>query len=333
MKFLHLKDLLTTSISIVSSATVLFLVGGCSGGGGAGGTSSIKSTLDTQSVETLASHLAVKGDCTAISGVLQAGVAVYNNAVVPEQTGQAGQLTGQGSYPISSTVYGLTSGTLSKEGEHNNGTDTLVYTFNNFTNPVGNLQVDINGKASVVDHGKPGDYGPIKTNKTIDTVGALDIAKSSSSPIKANSSSTSSTHYSVSISGYNQTYATKLLDPDSLVIKSATIKDSDSNTEYKLTSFNAKGYFTDDTVTLSKITATYTDPDVGTLKVSGDHLNINRDAVVKVPTVAEGTFTLTATDKTQADVTIDASGNVKFYSVDDTGKTLVSELDCSNLVN
>ncbi len=305
-----------------SAGLALVLLSSCSGGGG-GGTSLVSSTLDEASVQELAQNIMLEGDCIALSGVLSTSFSKDDSSSKLLTDNTTGIDTR--SYALDSTVYGLISGSLRKHGEHDNGTDTLTYDFENYTNPTGDLQFGLSGSVSVVDHGTPGVYGPIMSNKTINTDGALNVSKSSYSRA-------SSANYELQLSGYNQVYATVLFAQDDLDISSASAKNTSTNEEYKISNFSAKGYFTNSSIGLTGLKTTYTDPQVGSLTVESDVVNISRDSV-QLPSAVEGTFGLTATDGTKAEAVITQSGNVKIYTVDGTTKVLVSELDCSGLVH
>lgn len=306
-------------LGVTSSAGLMFMAG-CGGGGG-GGSSATQSTLDTESIQKLAQHLVEEGNCVAVSGV---NAAALRSTTLTNSTSPVQQKAILRSYPIDSTTYGLISGSLRKHGEHNNGTTSLSYDYTNYTNPVGDLKVAVSGSASVIDHGTPGDYGPIMSHKTIDTKGDIDVIKSSYNR-------KSSGNYKFRMSGYTQTYA-KSLGPDSLKITSASITNSDSGDESQISQLTANGYINPTVVALTNLKTTYTNSTTGTLTVKSDSLTINRDSV-EIPSSISGTLDLTATDGTKAEAVINETGSIKIYTVKGSDKSLVSEVDCSSLVH
>ncbi len=228
-------------------------------------------------------------------------------------------------YPfINRTVNGLIDGKLIIGGNHNNGTDTYNYSYQNFTNPVGNSQYALNGSASVVDHGKPGDFGPIMSNKTAKTNGAIGVDKSA---YRRNATG----HYEFTLSGYNQTYSKVLFTPDELIISSALIKNTNTKEEYKLSNLRTKGFFNSDSIALIDTKGSYTDPELGTMTITADTLQVSLNTV-KLPTSVNGTISAKASDGTTADFVISSNGNVKIYSTTKNTKVLISEMDCASLL-
>jgi len=317
MKTLTVKKLFF--VTVLTSVVTLIPFVGCGGSGGGGG-STVASTLDKASVQKMAQNILEEGNCVAISG-LGLSPSLYNTNNPTQDNPKLNLRT----YGIDRTINGLISGTLRKHGEHNNGTDTLTYDFSNFTNPTGNLKFGLNGSASVIDYGKPGDYGPIKTKKTIATKGALSATKSSNTRQSA-------TNYELKMSGYAQTYAKVLFSPDDLIIRNASAKNTTTNKEYSISNLSAKGFFSNDQIALIDLKTKFTDPEVGTVDVISDKVVVSRDSV-QLPSSLTGTFTLTASDGTKAQTVVAQSGNIKIYTLKGDTKTLVSELDCSGLVH
>jgi len=294
----------------------LLVLSNCSGGGG--GSTTVKSTLNESTVQTLASNIVLEGDCRAISGVLMASTNPNKLAITSDMQSTESV---QRSYPLDSTTYGLVSGSVRKHGEHDDGTTALTYEFNNFTNPTGDLQVGINGSASVVDHGKPSDYGPILSHKTIDSQGPMTLNKASYSR------ATNGT-YEVELDGYTQVYSQVLFESDNFEVKNAVARNTATNEIYRISNLSAEGYLADEEMALTNVKTEYTDPEIGTIFVESELIRINRDSM-QLPASIEGSFTLTATDGTQAEATVTESGNIKIY----TAGVLTSEVDCSNLVH
>jgi len=286
--------------SLVYGLSLVFLAS-CGGGSGGGSTSEdvIDSTLNTASVETIAGRIALEGDCNAVAGVAdlrQQTTAEANPDEIAQRT-QPSYANRISSY--TSTISGLLGGTLKKTGDHNNGTDTLTYTYQDFTNPVGRLKFAANGSASVIYHGKPGDFGPIVSNKTVDTNAPISIKKSAYSVAgRSKLAHKSSANYEFSVKGLNRIFATVLFDPDNIVIDSATVKNLDTGQVYKISNLKSKGYIDTEQLALSDLSYTYTSSDVGTLKVTSDSLIINLDSM-KIPKSLSGTLAMTATDGTK----------------------------------
>ena len=321
MKTFSMKKLFFTATIVSASALVLL---SCSGGGSGGGGSSVSSTLNEETIQVLSQNVLEEGDCIAVSGLtltdsLNKGVLPVTDVREDEKEVVFRE------YPISYTVYGLLGGSVSKEGEHKDGTDSLTYKFDNFSNPSGNLKFGVSGQASVVDHGKPGDWGPIMSNKTIDTKGKVNVTKAS-----YNRDSTA--NYECEVDGYNQIYATEFFSFDDLNIKAASAKNVDTGAEYKIKNLTSKASFDDSQILLTDIKTIYTDPKVGTVEVTSDAMTISRDSM-QIPSSAAGTLVLTATDGTQAELVITQSGNIKVYTKDDNQRVLVSEMDCSGVVH
>lgn len=311
----------------LSGGIGLLMLAGCGGGSSSDTTVTGTSTLDTVSIEKLASRVVEEGDCIAVSG---ASAARRSEKQVPIAEVTSPTLL---SRVIDIAINGLLGGTLTKTGEHLDGTDTMTYTYSDFANPVGELAFSANGTASVVDHGVPGDFGPIMSNKTIDTNGDIEITKESNTGNRPGLlSRVLLGTYKLKIAGLDRTYAQEFAAPDSYVINNVTLLNDDTGSEYKISNLKGKGYFNSSQAALTDVEYTYTSPDVGPLTVKSDSLNVSLDTM-KIPSSAEGTLNVTATDGTQAEVVLENTGTVKIYSVDGATKTLTSEVDCSGLVH
>ena len=338
-----MKNKITVALSVATifaSAVTFSLLGGCSGGGGGSNANAgpivIPSTLTTESIPKLARNVLDVGSCEAVSGIAQ--TSTLNTTLDSNNNDSEGiksyNMQTTDSHPIDETVNGPLGGTLHKHGQHLNGTTSLTYDYTNFTVPFGDSNFTVNGSASVIDNGKPGDYGPILTNKTIDTKGAFNIAEANTSTLSSTiATSNNTTNYVAQLTGYVQTYATVLASPDALNIQSGSLKNENTNKKYTIDNLSAKAYFSDDQINLSDAKTSFTDPDIGTLQVTSDSVIIERDSV-KLPSSVATTLTLTATDGTKAQADITENGSVKIYSIEDSGaKTLVSELNCSALIH
>ena len=339
-----MKNKITVTLSVATifaSAVTFSLLSGCSGGGSDGNNADagpivIPSTLTTESIPKLARNVLDVGSCEAVSGIAQTSTIIdTSNSDNNDSTKITSyNMQTMDSHPIDETVDGPLAGTLHKYGQHLNGTTSLTYDYSNFTVPFGDANFTVNGSASVIDHGKPGDYGPILINKTIDTKGAFHITEANTSTLSSMTARSNNTaNYVAQLSGYVQTYATVLLAPDTLNIQSGSLKNENTKKEYTIDNLSAKAYFSDDQIILSNAKTSFTDPDIGTLQVTSDSVIIERDSV-KLPSAVATTLTLTATDGTQAQADITENGSVKIYSIEDSGaKTLVSELNCSALIH
>lgn len=316
-------------------ATLLgfMVLAGCGGGGGgSSGPEVISSTLDNTSVQTLASKAVAEAECSGISGI--AVLPSLNMAARDTEDSSLTQPVTLASRVSDYTtlISGLISGTFSKTGDHSNGTDTLTYQYTDYTNPVGGLVLEANGSASVIYHGVPGDYGPVVSNKTVSTNGPIAVSKSPNTSARSAQKVLTTTDYEVSVSGLNQIYATIMMSADDLVIDNVRIKNLDTGQVYSIDKLTAKGYFSNTMVTLGDLSYTYTSSDVGTLQVTSDAVVVTLDGM-KIPSSIQGTLTMTATDGTQAETVIESNGNVKIYTVNNSVKTLTSEVDCSSLVH
>ena len=321
MRTFNMKKIFFSAFVVSLSSLVLL---SCSAGESSKGTT-VPSTLDEANIQVLSQNILKEGDCIAVSGLALAQPLNKSITSSKDTTENGQEVKFREPHSLSSTVYGLLGGSVSKDGEHNNGTDSLTYKFDDFTNPSGNAKFAVSGSASVIDHGKPGDYGPIMTNKTINTDGKLNVTKSSYSRA-------TSAHYECDISGYNQVYAKVLFSQDDLEIKGATALNTDTGAVYRIENFTSKGYFTNDQIVLTDVKTAYTDPNVGTVEVTSDLLKVSRDSM-QIPSAMDGTLILKATDGTEAELVITQSGNIKVYAKGDNGRALVSELDCSGLVH
>ncbi len=310
----------------------LALVSSCGGGGGGGSTEVIDSTLDTASVETLAGRVVLEGDCVGVSGIADLSqVDALRVASHPASMEQPSTLASRVS-DYTDQIYGLISGTFTKTGDHENGTDTLVYTYSDYTNPVGDLVLQANGSASVVYHGEPTELGPVVSNKTVSTNGPVSIAKTPNISIRPGIALKSNASYELSVSGLNQIYAAVLSNPDDLVVNNVTLKNLDTGQVYTVTNLQSKGSFGSSQVTLSDLSYTYTSTDVGTLQITSDNVVINLDGM-KIPSDVAGTFTMTATDGSKGELVIQSNGNITIYTGTGPGRVQVSEVDCSGLVH
>lgn len=320
------------AVTIMLTAAGFALVSSCGGGGGGGTSEVIESTLDSATVETLAGRAVLEGDCVGVSGIADLGqLNALRTAGRPTQLDARPTLASRVS-DYTDLIYGLISGTFSKTGDHDSGTDTLVYTYSDYTNPVGDLVLEANGSASVVYHGVPGDFGPVVSNKTVSTNGPVSISKSANTSARLAVAQKSNANYELSVSGLNQIYASVISNPDDLVIDSVALKNLDTGQVYKVTNLSSKGNFGSSQVTLSDLSYTYTSSDVGTLQVTSDNVVINLDGM-KIPSDIAGTFTMTATDGTQGEVVIQSNGNMTIYTGSGAQRVQVSEVDCSGLVH
>ncbi|WP_299881486.1 hypothetical protein [uncultured Cocleimonas sp.] len=317
----------TIYASGITSGIGLLMLAGCGGGSSSDTTETGTSTLDAVSIEKLASRVVEEGDCVAVSGASSARISDKLASTDEVSTPPLLALA------IENVINGLLGGTLTKTGEHLDGTDTLTYTYSDFANPVGELAFSANGTASVIDYGVPGDFGPIMSNKTIDTTDEITITKESNTESRPGLLSRILLGtYKLKIAGLDRTYAQEFADPDSYVIDDVTLVNADTSSEYKISNLKGKGYFNPSQAALMDIEYTYNSPDVGPFTVKSDSLTVSLDTM-KIPSSAEGTLIMTATDGTQAEVVLENTGTVKIFSVDGTTKTLTSEVDCSGLVH
>lgn len=322
MKTSKLRKVLTVS-AILGGVGVL-IMNGCSSGGGDSITSAAPSTLDSVSIQKLAQQAVDVGSCTSVSLVPTAALSSSSVSVSEDTTLTNNAIARV--YDIDETIYGLISGTLHKYGQHDSGTTSLTYDYANFTNPIGDIQVDANGSSSVIDHGVPGELAPTMINKTIDTLNPISIVKSAYTRAV-------SAAYLFSLSGYNRTYATTLGDPDDFVIKTASLTDENNASMIRTVSnVSAKANIAASQEIYTNVKASYTDPLVGTLNIASESLTIDKDTI-NLPSNVYGTLALQATDGTEAEAVISNTGSVKIYTVEGTVKTLVSEVNCSNLIH
>jgi len=328
-----IRKQLFTGAAVATAAVLLVLLNACGGGGGGSSADSevISSTLDTTSVETLAGRAVLEGDCVGVSGFVTLNPASTFALKVDnsEATAQADFASRVSSY--TTLISGLINGTFSKTGDHDNGTDTLTYQFSDYTNPVGGLTFAANGSATVIYHGVPGDFGPVLSKKTVDTNGPVTITKAANSAGRSRLAARDSGSYEVSISGLSQVYAA-LANPDDLLISSALVKNLQTGQQHKISNLRSKGTFSSTQAALSNLSYTYTSSDVGTLEVSSDSLVIELDGM-KIPKSIADTLAMTATDGSRAETVIESNGTIKIYQVDDSGKTLTSEVNCAGLVH
>jgi hypothetical protein len=323
MKTSKLGKLFIASALIGGVAVVV--MNGCSSGSSDTTLSVAPSTLDSVSVQKLAQQAVDVGSCTSVA-VIPTSVALSASSVLVSQDDSLTSNAIARAYDIDETIYGLISGTLHKYGQHDSGTTSLTYDYNNFTNPIGDIQIDANGSSSVIDHGISGDLGPTMINKTIDTLSPISIIKS------AISRAVSAT-YLFNLSGYNRTYATTFGEPDDFVIKTASLTDENNASMIRTVSnVSAKANIATSKEIYTNVKASYTDPLVGTIYIESDSLTIDKDSM-NLPSNVYGTLALRATDGTEAEAVISNTGSVKIYTVEGTVKTLVSEVDCSNLIH
>lgn len=322
MKTSKLGKLFVASAMI--GGVAVLVMNGCGSGSSDAPSSVLPSTLDSVSVQKLSQQAVDVGSCTSVALIPTASALSESNVFTSQDNALTNNAIAR-AYNIDNTTYGLVSGNIHKYGKHDSGTNTLTYDYNNFTNAVGDVQLDVNGSASVVDHGVPGELAPTMINKTIDTLSPISIIKSAYSRVVGAA-------YLFNMSGYNRTYATTLGEPDDLVIKNASLTDENNASMIRTVSdVSAKGNITDAKDVYTNLKASYTDPLVGTIYIETDSLTVDKDSI-KIPKNVYGTLSLRATDGTKAEAVISNTGSVKIYTVEGTVKTLVSEVNCSNLI-
>lgn len=305
--------------SIVASVII-----GCGGGGGGGGGSSaptVESTIDAATVQTVANRAVSNGMCTKVSGSAQRIPGnVQSNSVNRPSMAAARE------YEYDNTYYGVLGGSMDVHTKHENGTTRYTYSMNAFENIYNGKDVTLDGEAEKVDHGKPGDYGPVVSNTTAQTNGAVAATVNETSRGVG-----SAEHYSIELKGFDLVYSTEFMKPNRLTVDAIKLTDTDKNKEYSVTKVKADAYGMADQ--LANLTAVYNDADVGTLKVTQESAMITiskEDGLGNIPLLTNmtGSVELEATDGTKG--TLEVAGNsVKIYTKDANGqKTLVSELNC-----
>ena len=235
-------------------------------------------------------------------------------------------------YEYDQTFNGTLGGTLDVHTYHNDGTTTLTFSMDDFTNLLFGKAVGLLGTFETVDHGTPSDYGPIVTNKTAETKGAIDGTVDDAARAE-----TAASRFTFELIGYNQVYATEYAQPDTLTLTSAVLTNKDADKVFSVKNASADAVVTYSQALVSNISATYTDADVGTVKVSQESEVITVDLTdmyggIPVPTYVKGGVELTATDGTKAGVEINGTELI-FSTIDENGnKTVVKTLECQNLL-
>ncbi len=220
------------------------------------------------------------------------------------------------------------SGEMTRLLKHANGTTTYTYTMSGFKNRSMGKAVTVDGVYERVDHGKPGEYGPVVSNVTKGTKGAVNAIVEDGGRAVAK-------HYAFELKGYNRIYSKTLGKNDSLNIASVLLKDKDNGKVMELRNVSAGIYGSSQggQIGLVNLKGTYDDSDVGTFKISSNRVLIDdfsSIAGVTSPSNLQSDIRIEATDGTKGIVKISGT-TVKIYTDDGNGNlTLVSELDCND---
>ncbi len=327
------------------SGTILFgsivaaVVIGCGGGGGGGSSApTVQSTIDEAAIKTVAGRVVNNGMCTLVSGGMTNPGSAAGSSTGGNSSSQAGYSSGGSNssanpfpaagreYEFDNTYYGVLGGSMDVHTKHENGTTRYTYSMNAFENIYNGKDVTLDGEAEKIDHGKPSDYGPVVSNTTAQTNGAVAATVNDTSRGVG-----SAEHYSIELKGFNLVYSTELMQPNRLTVDAIKLTDTDKNKEYSVTNVKADAFGMADQ--LANLTAVYNDADVGTLQVTQESTMITiskEDGLGNIPLVTNmtGSVELEATDGTKGTLEIVGS-NVKIYTKNANGqKTLVSELNC-----
>lgn len=310
-------------IGIVASVSIVSVIVGCGGGNSSTTTTAVPSTVTTESCKTFASHLAKYGGCTEVN---VASLPIYEIS----GTSTKSNLVESRAYDINEVISGTCGGTLTKTGEHDKGTSTLVYDYDNFC--IGNsYQLTLGGKSNVVNLGKPSDFGPVVYEDTISTEGRMSVSFDKAEGIARalpSSLTASLSNYSIKYGSGDKTIFATESTPDTVNINAADIiYDSDGN-KYAVSNVSASTYVVSNIVNVLKGTGTYTDPELGTYTVNTENLELPLNSI-GLPVGVNGTATITATDGTKGQVKFE--DGVIVLSLDDG--TQVAQVDCTELVN
>lgn len=311
---------------ILLGSVVVAVVMGCGDkgeGDGGGGSSSIpivESTIDAATIQTVENRAVSNGMCTTT-----VSDNVIDNRSV-SATNSVPSTTMERSYEYDNSYTGVLGGSLDVHTQHENGTTKYTYSMNAFENIMNSKDIKLDGSAEKIDHGKPSDYGPVVSNTTAQTNGAVNAEVKQPSRGLGDAE-----HYSFELKGFNLVYSTEFMKPNKLTTDIIKLTDTDSNKEYSLSNIKADAYGMVDQV--ENLTAVYNDADVGTLQVRQERglITVTKDnSIANIPLLANitGSVDLEATDGTKGTIEVVGS-NVKMYIKDANGeKTLVSELDC-----
>ena len=329
---------------LLFGSVVAAVVVGCGGGGGGGSSEpAVPSTIDEAAIKTVAGRAVSNGMCTLLSGSINDSANGGHSSTGGSNSSQISYSSGGSNssvnlfpaagreYEYDNTYSGVLGGTLDVHTKHENGTTRYTYTMNAFENIYNGKDVTLDGESEKVDHGKPSDYGPVVSNTTAQTKGAVAAVVSEPGRGLGNDE-----HYSIELKGFDLVYSTKLMQPNKLTVDAIKLTDTDTNKAYSVTKVKADAYGMADQ--LANLTAVYNDADVGTLKVTQESATITiskEDGLGGIPLLTNmtGSVEMEATDGTKGTLEIDGS-NVKIYTKNANGqKTLVSELNCPVLTN
>lgn len=315
------------SSSIVSSAAQSSAP---SSSGTSNGASSSSSVFGSSS-EAASASISVSSSTAFSSSVITISSAPSSSAISSSSSSFNPFPAHSRAYEYDQAFNGTLGGTLNVHTYHSDGTTTLTFNLNDFANLLFGNNIALQGAFETVDHGTPGDFGPIVTNKTAQSKGPVN------GTVDSTSRADTATNFSLEFGGYNQVYATQYMQPDSVTLASAVLTNKDENKKFSLTNAKADAVMTSGKAVVSNLSATFTDADIGTLQITQDSEAISVDLFemyggIPMPTYVEGSVELTATDGTKAIVEIKGTTLV-ISNVDDNGnKTNAKEMECQTLL-
>ena len=295
----------------------LGLVLGCGGGGG--GSSGTPSTVSAESAAIFADNIATIDGCNKVAvgaAPLYAIGLVDNSSKLRD-------------YPINYDTSGVCGGLLNISGQHSNGTNTLVYAYNQFCMNFGAKDMSLSGDTNVVNKGNPGTYGPIVYEDTISTKDRMVGEVQDSTRASSKTFSASLKSFSQKYGSGNKNIVATAVKPDSIKISSADFIDDTSGKKYALSGLAASVYIASNVVKVLSASTTLTGADTGTFTVTGSDLSIPLNSA-GLPIGINGTMHTTASDGTKGAVSVN-NGVVQILIDDAT--TVSQQVDCTQFLN
>ncbi len=315
-------------ISIVASIAIGVVIG-CSSDSGDGGSATVvpPSTITSETVAVMLDSVAQIDGCEKV--IFQTAPLFDHIANPTEEDAASEENAPSLSYPINTTAEGTCGGSLSITGEHDGGTDTLLYSYIDFCSDYEDRKVTSSGQLNVLHKGTPSDLGPIVYEDTISTSGEL------TEQFDKNDGSTAS--YQVSMSRYSQhfsdgdkaTSATQT-NPDTITISSAYAIDSDGE-RYSTSNVRADVFVESSTINVVTGEALFAYPGLGTYTLETDGMLSIPVNSVDLPTWAHGNLTMIGTDNTRGAIEITEDGIITV--IIDNNISSAQQVDCSQFLN
>lgn len=317
-----MKKKFFTPLLAIASVGLYSCGGGGSGSGSDGGGGAV--LLDTASGEIMARNVSSSlpgctyiSDSTAAEPPNTAALKLYQATIhelLDDRTAQRLALHARADSAFQARARDINessmgncpdlAGSFTIIGSHDNGTDDVIYTYDNYCTTSTDGRTVLNGIMAVREVGTPSSFGPIPQFATLSTGSSgLQITEESSE---------GSFNHSINISGLRFTYgngdenATQS-SPDRFELGSMRISEGRENKVFEASNVDVSSYASDGNDVVIINSFTHNDPDLGTVSLSTTPLVIDENGVL-----LSGAITATGADNSTMVLTRSQSVNNAF---------------------